>query len=596
VTQRLGVVLSRIKDTKFGFTSHCNCWQISIFSAFGLSILDKYLFGDYVVVRDPSVTQKTACDPNMADDDKITMATVKSAVARAAKGEEYEMTDPQCPGLQLRVRGGAVTFTVRSRLFGVQKRWIVGDAETKPDVARERAGEVKGWCRRGQDPEKLVTQFTTGISIAYQVRVAGERPPPSWSWQKAVDKFMEHILSLRSGSTYDDYARTIGGKNRSDPNKRHAIVPELKRFVGRDVAAIGREEIAETVAEVCKRKHRLGVHLKSVLGSMWSFLGDDSRRRETSVPANLLLRLKAPEQPSVLRGDPALLDALGLFNDDDEDSRRDVPTPLAMGRAVAIARSGGMMERAALSVLLLAGSLQRRRAVIGSHRADFHMIGDGSDKNAGVVWAIPPYMRKRSNKRRAHLNHDVVLVGFAALAERRLDNLAVDQGYYFPVRPVRGKKTKNPHADPGFINHALQYMPGVDMSCHSWRRGFASHGQRELGFALEDIKLILDHSEGAPPGDVTAGNYALDPMIAKKREIMLKWLGWLELQVEAAIAEDPSLLDAEAVGGAIFRARYGVERWEQRLARTQKHGVGVLDYPFAGKKKKKPLMNLHVSQ
>jgi DNA-binding transcriptional MerR regulator len=110
-------------------------------------------------------------------------------------------------------------------------------------------------------------------------------------------------------------------------------------------------------------------------------------------------------------------------------------------------------------------------------------------------------------------------------------------------------------------------MPGVNMSCHSWRRGFASHGQRELGFSLGDIKLILDHSEGAPPGDVTAGHYALDPMIAKKREMMVKWLAWLELQVQAAIAQDPSLLDPEAVGESIFRARYGDERWEKRFTR-----------------------------
>jgi hypothetical protein len=35
-------------------------------------------------------------------------------------------------------------------------------------------------------------------------------------------------------------------------------------------------------------------------------------------------------------------------------------------------------------------------------------------------------------------------------------------------------------------------------------------------------------------------------------------------RVEAAIAADLSLLDAEAVGGAIFRARYGDERWASR--------------------------------
>jgi hypothetical protein len=195
----------------------------------------------------------------MSDKKKnITKRTVDDAVERAAEGKAYDLTDPQCPGLQLRVRGGAVTFTVRTRLFGVQKRWIIGNAETKPEDARNRAGEVKAWCRRDQNPEKLVTQYMTGISIAYQVRVAGERPPPSWDWQKAVDKFMDHILPLRSGITYDDYAGTLGGKNRTKPDERHAMVPELKRFLGREVASISREEIAETIADVCRRKHPIG--------------------------------------------------------------------------------------------------------------------------------------------------------------------------------------------------------------------------------------------------------------------------------------------------------------------------------------------------
>ena len=505
-------------------------------------------------------------------DTKITAETVKAAVREAKAGRSCERTDPQCPGLQLRVRGGEVTWAVRARLFEKQRRWVVGDATTKPDVARDRAAEVRSWCHRGQNPEKLVTEFQTGISIAHQVRVAGERPPPSWPWQQAVDEFMGHILAVRSPETYDDYAGTLGGRKRQNPTERLAIVPELRRFAGRDVAGITREEIAECVADVFHRNESAGSHLKRVLGSMWTFLGDDSRRRHTSVPANLLLRLKTPEPARRLRGDPNV-----LFTGDKEDLRRDVPPPLAMGRALAIARSGGMKERAALSVQLLAGSLQRRRAVIGSHRNDFHLMGDWSHDSADIVWAIPPYMRKRSNKRRAHMNHEVVLIGWVARTARRLDILAGEQGYHFPAKSLGGRRTKNPHADSSFINHVLQYMPGVDMSCHSWRRGFS----------LNDIKLVLDHSEGAPAGDVTAGHYALDPMIARKRVIMEKWLAWLELQVKAAIAADPSLLDREAVGKAIFCARYGDERWKKRVERTRKHGVGVLDYPYAGKKKRK---------
>jgi integrase len=520
-----------------------------------------------------------------ADVKKITSKIVEAAVSDAADGKQYDLTDPQCPGLQLRVRGGAVSWAVRARLHGTQRRWIVGGPDIKPDAARDRAGEVKGWCRRGLDPEKLVTEFATGIPVSHQERVGSKRPAPSWCWLKAVDKFIEHIAGCRTPATYDDYAGTLGGKQRLKPGERHAMVTELKRFSGRQVASISREEIAECLADVCKRKHPVGEHLKRVLGSMWTFLGSDALRRETSVPANLLLRLKTPERPNLIV--PQAPNITSLFENDREDPRRDVPSPLAMGRAIAIARSGGMREPAALSVLLLAGSLQRRRAVIGSHRADFHLLGDWSEESADIVWAIPPYMRKRSNRRRAHLKHEVVLIDWTARAVRRLDALAGDQqGYYFPVRASAGKLTKNAHADPGFINHALQYMPGVDMSCHGWRRGFASHGQRELGFLLSDVKLILDHSEGAPSGDVTASSYALDPMIAKKREMMEKWIGWLELQVQAAISADPSLIVADAVGEAIFRSRYGDERWAKRVARTVKHGVGVLENPFAGKKKK----------
>jgi hypothetical protein len=40
------------------------------------------------------------------------------------------------------------------------------------------------------------------------------------------------------------------------------------------------------------------------------------------------------------------------------------------------------------------------------------------------------------------------------------------------------------------------------------------------------------------------------PALAKKRGIMTKWTERLELQVQAAIANDRSLLDADAVGEA----------------------------------------------
>lgn len=489
---------------------------------------------------------------------KITAKTLEKAVDDCTEGREYEISDLQCGGLQLRVRG-SVTWTVRSRLWEKQRRWTVGGPDTKPDIARERAGEVKSWCRRGMDPATLVTQYMTGVPIANQKRVGGERPARSWSWKKSIDAFLDHIKDCRSPDTYDDYARTLGGKMRLDGSKRHSKVEELERFQSKDVAAITREDVAKCVAEVCNRAHRTGEHLKSVLGSMWTFLADDCRREQTSVAPNLLLRLKTPERPRpvVVRDTP---DIMPLFEDDAEDPNRDIPSPARLGRALAIARSGAMKESASLSIELLAGSLQRRRAVIGSHRADFHVMGKWEERTSDILWSIPPFMRKRSNRRRAHLPHNIVLVPPTVLAVRRLDDLAGEQAYYFPVRAGKDQKTKNHHADPSFINHALQFLPGAGMSCHAWRRGFASHGQRVLKLDLIEIKMILDHSEGAPPGDVTAGNYALDPLLARKREILLAWTNWLETCVGEAVASDPGLCDVEALKDAIYLARYGSQR------------------------------------
>lgn len=109
---------------------------------------------------------------------------------------------------------------------------------------------------------------------------------------------------------------------------------------------------------------------------------------------NLLLRVKPPEKPQPVVARPAL-SVLQLFDKDREDSRRDVPSAIAMGRAVAIARSGALGRRASFAVQLLAFSLQRRRAIIGAYQMDFRSMAN--DPEADVAWIIPPFMRKQSN-------------------------------------------------------------------------------------------------------------------------------------------------------------------------------------------------------
>ncbi|WP_439924464.1 hypothetical protein [Nitrobacter sp. JJSN] len=67
---------------------------------------------------------------------------------------------------------------------------------------------------------------------------------------------------------------------------------------------------------------------------------------------------------------------------------------------------------------------------------------------------------------------------------------------------------------------------------------------------------------------------------------MVKWIAWLNEQMQQAIEEDDMLLDADAIGIEIFRARYGDDAYHKRLERTKKHGIKFIDYPYSGKKNK----------
>lgn len=176
---------------------------------------------------------------------EITAKMVKAALRNRKKGERAELTDGRCKGLQFRVSEDCAIWTVRARLQGDQRRWTIGNSDLSPDEARDRAGEVRAWCRRGSNPDKLVTQYMTGISMSKQIHFDTERRAPSWGWQQAVDNFLDHIRPNRAPETYDDYARTLGGWRRLDPKKRHAQVAELSRFKGKQVNTIAREDICD---------------------------------------------------------------------------------------------------------------------------------------------------------------------------------------------------------------------------------------------------------------------------------------------------------------------------------------------------------------
>jgi hypothetical protein len=144
-----------------------------------------------------------------------------------------------------------------------------------------------------------------------------------------------------------------------------------------------------------------------------------------------------------------------------------------------------------------------------------------------------------------------------------------DNPYLFPAVKPRNKAGDHQHADIEMLNRALESMPGIDFGPHGARYAFSTYGERDLGFAKSEAKLVLDHMEGTDPKDVTGQFYSSDPAIKRKREMLLAWTEWLDIQAAFAIAADPTLLDRNMMAEAIFRKKYGDEKLAKRIAHRE---------------------------
>lgn len=129
------------------------------------------------------------------------------------------------------------------------------------------------------------------------------------------------------------------------------------------------------------------------------------------------------------------------------------------------------------------------------------------------------------------------------------------------------------HAESGLFNDYFTVMPGVDMSPHRVRYAFATYGERDLGFRQGEAAVVLDHTEGVEPGDVTGSFYSSDPQISRKRQMMHAWVRWCDDWADRAIEEDPLLLDRSYMLEMIYRRRYGEERLERRIESRKRLGL-----------------------
>ena len=480
----------------------------------------------------------------------ITAKTVRNALVAQRDGKKFEIIDTRCPGLTMRVRSRGVRWSVRVRLHGRQRRWDLGPVVEGDDnvngvclaSARAWATTVREYARKDQNPEPYIERVT-GRSEAPVA--AGPRPDRvTLLWQDAVQQYLDSLYdpvkpdeATNRPATRKDYKSKLG-------------VPELLLFKGRAISTITREEIAEANAKTCKRAYDMGCGSLRTLKAFSTWLRDPVRSRTTGVTLSIA-DLRAPAAARKDAGAP------GHVFDAAIEARGKAPPEIMLGRVLAIARAGVLPERISLGVQLLLSSVQRRRQVVGASGRRIVTYDETPDERA---WFVPPYFRKtRKGGSRSHL---VPVLGFGATAIDALAKRVDEDGreWLFPTREANSDKP----ADEGILNKWFGAMPGVDCSTHGGRYAFSTYGPRDLGFARSEAKIILDHIEGVEPDDVTGRFYSADPAVGRKRQMMEKWIAWLEHWCAEAIRKDGILTDSEALAKVIFKSRYGDERLTQK--------------------------------
>lgn len=457
---------------------------------------------------------------------RLNEASVRKAVADAAAGKTYDVSDGGAPGLVLRVASRGASWGFRSTLMAHPIRLRLGSVELFGlTVARDLAGAAMLKVR-----ERFELPEETWLLQQLIMRKIIDRPPPApmpepviakpttWTYAEARDAYLEEVKRTRRDATWRDRKAMLGLK-------------ELRKLEAEPVGAISRRDLASIVAGIHRSgRERHAEHLAECLRPMWSWLAKDAQQRRSGVLGAEMGLLRAPER-STSEGEET---GQGTY----------VPPVAELGRLLAIANSGLLQGVIRDAITLLVYTAQRRRTVVAARRADF------AEEDGVLVWKIPPAHRKTARRLGSKKSHDLPLDGdVAAMVRRRLMSNDESTWLFKQVRPRRvGDEVSHVNADS--LSHALAYLPGIVASPHDVRRGLTTHGQDVLGFSLADLKMVLDHSEGHASDDVTEGSYSKARRLAQKKAIQTAWSGLLD----AAMAET-DLGDLEALKSAMRAVR-----------------------------------------
>src|SRR5215469_12798096 len=395
---------------------------------------------------------------------RLTSGRVESLKAR---DHRYEINDPACAGLQLRVsETAAKSWHWRFYWHGKRARLVLGVwPKTSLAQAHEKAEAARALLRRGIDPRRA------GLTVT--PRVKPDKPteggPPGHSVEHLAHEFM---------------ARHVQRQRRRPEYVQRILDAELlPRWGSRDARTIKPREVIELLDEIADRAPVMANRVAGILSQMFRF-GIHRAIVETT-PVQLLYRPGGKEKPRARVLSEEELQAF-LRNLDDACRFQRLPH--------------------ILRVLLL--TLQRRSELALAEWREFDL--------KAKTWTIPDSHAKTGT------GHVVPLSDWAIQELEKLKVMAGGSRFVLP------SADKSAPIDPKYITRSVARSlrrfkkHGVAaFTPHDLRRTGRT-GLARLGVNVEVAERVLNHAR-----ERMEATYDVHDYLDERREALEKWAKYL---------------------------------------------------------------------
>ncbi len=395
---------------------------------------------------------------------RLTSGRVESLKPR---DHRYEINDPACAGLQLRVADtGVKSWHWRFYWHGKRARLVLGVwPNTSLAEAHEKAGAARALLRRGIDPRRA------GITVA--PRVKAERPASGGPLEHSVEQLAREFMTrhVKRQRRRPEYVQRILNAN------------VLPRWGSRDARTIKPREIIELLDEIADRAPVMANRVAGILSQMFRF-GIHRSIVETT-PVQLLYRPGGKEKPRARVFSEEELKAF-ITNLDDACRFQRLPH--------------------VLRVLLL--TLQRRSELGLAEWREFNFTES--------TWTIPDAHAK------AGKGHVLPLSDWAIEELQKLKVMAGGSRYVLP------NADKSAPADPKYITRSVARCLRRFKKCgvgaftpHDLRRTGRT-GLAKLGVKVDIAERVLNHAR-----ERIEATYDVHDYVDEKREALERWAKYL---------------------------------------------------------------------